>query len=89
MKEQPNYKLSKKTDAVIEDISKNSNSWQRRKNSRPPEIIDAARKLLEEEGIKGLSMMNISKAAGVSEATVYKYFNDKNDLLNQVVNDWL
>ena len=33
-------------------------------------------------------MMKISKAAGVSEATLYKYFNDKNDLLNQVYIDW-
>ena len=33
-------------------------------------------------------MMRISKAAGVSEATLYKYFNDKNDLLNQVYIDW-
>ena len=33
-------------------------------------------------------MMKISKAAGVSEATLYKYFNDKNDLLNQVYVDW-
>ncbi len=32
--------------------------------------------------------MKISKAAGVSEATLYKYFNDKNDLLNQVYVDW-
>jgi AcrR family transcriptional regulator len=32
--------------------------------------------------------MKISKAAGVSEATLYKYFNDKNDLLNQVYIDW-
>ena len=33
-------------------------------------------------------MMKISKVAGVSEATLYKYFNDKNDLLNQVYIDW-
>ena len=33
-------------------------------------------------------MMKISKEAGVSEATIYKYFEDKNDLLNQIVNEW-
>ena len=63
-------------------------SWKRRKDARPPEIIEAAKKILEDKGIKGLSMMKISKAAGVSEATLYKYFNDKNDLLNQVYVDW-
>tara|TARA_B100001113_G_scaffold215324_1_gene176595 strand:- start:2645 stop:3286 length:642 start_codon:yes stop_codon:yes gene_type:complete len=78
-------------------VSKNSvvkikhlqnSSWKRRKDARPPEIIRASKKILEEKGIKGLSMMKISKAAGVSEATLYKYFNDKNDLLNQVYIDW-
>ena len=63
-------------------------SWKRRKDARPPEIIEAAKKILEDKGINGLSMMKISKAAGVSEATLYKYFNDKNDLLNQVYVDW-
>ena len=63
-------------------------SWRRRKDARPPEIIEAAKKILEDKGIKGLSMMKISEAAGVSEATLYKYFNDKNDLLNQVYVDW-
>ena len=63
-------------------------SWRRRKDARPPEIIEAAKKILEDKGIEGLSMMKISKAAGVSEATLYKYFNDKNDLLNQVYIDW-
>ena len=75
-------------DSVI-SIGKMQNiSWRRRKDARPPEIIEAAKKILEDKGIKGLSMMKISKAAGVSEATLYKYFNDKNDLLNQVYIDW-
>lgn len=75
-------------DSVI-SIGKMQNiSWRRRKDARPPEIIEAAKKILEDKGIKGLSMMKISEAAGVSEATLYKYFNDKNDLLNQVYVDW-
>jgi TetR/AcrR family fatty acid metabolism transcriptional regulator len=79
--------LNLKNSVVNIDDSQQS-SWKRRKDARPPEIIQAAKKILEEKGIKGLSMMKISKAAGVSEATLYKYFNDKNDLLNQVYIDW-
>ena len=79
--------LNSKNSVVNIDDSQQS-SWKRRKDARPPEIIQAAKKILEEKGIKGLSMMKISKAAGVSEATLYKYFNDKNDLLNQVYIDW-
>ena len=74
--------------SVVNINSSQQSSWKRRKDARPPEIIRAAKKILEEKGIKGLSMMKISKAAGVSEATLYKYFNDKNDLLNQVYIDW-
>ncbi len=79
--------LNSKNSVVNIDDSQQS-SWKRRKDARPPEIIQAAKKILEEKGIKGLSIMKISKAAGVSEATLYKYFNDKNDLLNQVYIDW-
>jgi len=79
--------LNSKNSVVNIDDSQQS-SWKRRKDARPPEIIQAAKKILEEKGIKALSMMKISKAAGVSEATLYKYFNDKNDLLNQVYIDW-
>jgi len=73
---------------VVNINSSQNSSWKRRKDARPLEIIQAAKKILEKKGIKGLSMMKISKAAGVSEATLYKYFNDKNDLLNQVYIDW-
>ena len=73
---------------VVNINSSQHSSWKRRKDARPLEIIQAAKKILEKKGIKGLSMMKISKAAGVSEATLYKYFNDKNDLLNQVYIDW-
>ena len=33
-------------------------SWRRRKDARPPEIIEAAKKILEDKGIKGLSTVS-------------------------------
>ena len=54
-------------DSVVDINNLHQISWRRRKDSRPPEIILASKKILEEKGIKGLSMMKISKAAGVSE----------------------
>lgn len=80
--------MEKELESNIRDISSPGTAWKRRKDARLPEIINAARAILERAGPKGLSMNKISKEAGVSEATVYKYFDDKNDLLNQVVNDW-
>ncbi len=63
-------------------------AWRRRKDQRPSEILAAARRLLEEEGVEGASMARIAKAAGVSEATVYKYFENKQELMNHVLLDW-
>ena len=63
-------------------------AWRRRKDHRQTEILEAARKLIEEEGAAATSMMRIAAAAGVSEATVYKYFESKQDLVNQVLQEW-
>lgn len=63
-------------------------AWRRRKDQRPQEILAAARQLIEEEGAAATSMARIARLAGVSEATVYKYFDSKQELLNQVLTDW-
>ncbi len=63
-------------------------AWRRRKSARPQEIIDAATKLLEEEGTANLSMAQIARGAGVSEATLYKYYDSKQALLGEVFTHW-
>lgn len=63
-------------------------AWRRRKDHRPQEILSAARQLVEEEGAAATSMARIAKLAGVSEATVYKYYESKQDLINQVLAEW-
>lgn len=63
-------------------------AWRRRKDFRPQEILSAARRLIEEEGTTATSMAKIAKLAGVSEATVYKYYDNKQELVNQVLADW-
>jgi TetR/AcrR family fatty acid metabolism transcriptional regulator len=63
-------------------------AWKRRKDFRPQEILAAARQLMEEEGTRATSMAKIAKLAGVSEATVYKYYDSKQELINQVLIDW-
>lgn len=68
--------------------SGNSVAWRRRKDQRPQEILTAARRLIEEEGAAATSMARIARLAGVSEATVYKYFDSKQELVNQVLTDW-
>jgi len=63
-------------------------AWKRRAEHRAPEILAAARALLEQRGYAGVSMAQISRKAGVSEATLYKYFDNRQDLLNQVLREW-
>src|ERR1700754_2209937 len=47
-------------------------------------VLDEARKMVVEVGFDGLSMQKLAKAAGVSPATIYIYFKDRDDLLLQL-----
>ncbi len=64
-------------------------AWQRRKEHREPEILTAARDLFERLGYEKTSMADIARAAGVSEATVYKYFEHKRALMTKVLHAWM
>lgn len=47
-------------------------------------LIEAARVLVEEKGAERLTMSDASRAAGVSTAAPYRYFTDKDVLLDAV-----
>jgi AcrR family transcriptional regulator len=47
-------------------------------------IYRQALEMVVNEGFEGLSMQKLAKAAGVSPATIYIYFKDKEDLLLQL-----
>lgn len=59
--------------------------WRRRKDARPEEIIAAALELFAEQGFATTSLKDVGKKAGVSKATVYLYFKNKEDLLTAAV----
>lgn len=44
-------------------------------------LLDAGEKLLETEGVSGLSMRALARATGVSHAAPYRHFADKAELL--------
>lgn len=48
-------------------------------------ILRAADSLMATEGIQYLSTHKIAKAAGVSVGTIYLYFKDKDELLDQLI----
>ena len=57
--------------------------WQRRKKDRAEEILNSTYKILSKEGRTGLSTRVIAKNAGVSVATIFRYFKDKDDLIEK------
>lgn len=52
-------------------------------------IFGAARAVLEEEGIVGLSMRRIAQESGMSPMSLYRHFADKDALLNALMADGL
>ena len=43
------------------------------------DIINGAKKLVQQYGLKKTTMEDIAKAAGKSKSTLYYYFKDKED----------
>ena len=52
-----------------------------RPKSRKDRIMDAALRIFAEKSFADATISEISKEAGVSEATIYEYFGTKEDLL--------
>ena len=50
-------------------------------------LVDAARKILENEGPAALSLRAVAREAGVSPAAPYHHFKDKNELLEAVAHE--
>jgi len=47
-------------------------------------ILDASLCLFDEQGFHGTSMSDIAEAAGVGAGTIYRYFDSKNDLVEEL-----
>jgi AcrR family transcriptional regulator len=52
-------------------------------------IMRGAEALFLRYGFKSITMDDISRELGISKKTLYQYFSDKNDLVNQVVDNHL
>ena len=44
-------------------------------------LVDAALRLIEEQGPQGFSLSDAARAAGVTPAAVYRHFNGRDDLI--------
>lgn len=49
------------------------------------EIVNSAKKLMQQYGLRKTTMEDIAKAAGKSKSTLYYYFKDKEDIFDRVI----
>jgi AcrR family transcriptional regulator len=60
-------------------------SRQRRKETRPQELLDAALQLFVEKGFAATRSEEVARRAGVSKGTLYLYYPSKEELFKAVV----
>lgn len=66
------------------------NGFEKRTQQKMQTIKDTAFALLNQPtGVEGLRMDTLAKEAGVSKATIFKYFHSKEKLIQQVFMDFL
>lgn len=58
---------------------------KRRPKARPAEILEAALHLFTERGFKATRLEDVASRAGLSKASIYLYFKDKESLLAALV----
>jgi len=61
--------------------------WRRRSDARPGELAAAALELFAEQGYAATRLEDVATRAGVSKATIYRYFESKEALFEAVVRE--
>lgn len=61
--------------------------WERRKDARPQELLDAALDHFVAYGFAATKLDAVAKSAGVSKGTLYLYFCSKEELFKAVVRE--
>ena len=65
--------------------TKSKPRWERRKEARPQELLDAALELFVQRGYAATRLDDVAALAGVSKGTLYLYFDNKEELFKAVV----
>jgi len=65
-------------------LEKPNKTWQRRKQARPHEILDAALTVFAEKGFSAARMEDIAAKAGVTKGTIYLYFQSKEEVFKSL-----
>jgi len=62
---------------------------KRSRQDRQPEILAAARELLERRGLEGFSIADVASRVEMSEAAVFYHFPTRRELMFRVISDWM
>ncbi len=81
----PSANLTERSDKKSQ--ADQSKKWERRSDARPKELISAALQLFSQRGFAGTRLEDVAAKAGVSKATVYLYFKNKEDLFAAVARE--
>jgi len=57
-------------------------------SQRQEQIVDESIKIIDEKGIQGLTIKNLSKAIGISEPGIYRHFESKTEILLSILNNF-
>ena len=57
-------------------------------SQRQEQIVDESIKIIDEKGIQGLTIKNLSKAIGISEPGIYRHFESKTEILLTILNNF-
>ena len=57
-------------------------------SDRQQQIMDESIKLIDQKGIQGLTIKNLSKAIGISEPGIYRHFESKTEILLSILNNF-
>jgi AcrR family transcriptional regulator len=52
---------------------------------RQEEIVDKAIRIIDQKGIQGLTIKNLSKDIGVTEGAIYRHFENKREILTSIL----
>jgi AcrR family transcriptional regulator len=63
--------------------------WQRRKESRPAEILASALQEFVEKGYTATRLEDVARRAGVTKGTMYLYFDNKEALFKEMIRHYL
>ncbi len=57
-------------------------------SQRQEQIVEESIKIIDEKGIQGLTIKNLSKAIGISEPGIYRHFESKTEILLSILNNF-